>query len=64
MSIHRRTFLKLAAAGAALAVYQRAVAARRGRSKVKALAFDAFPIFDPRPVFALAEKHFRARARS
>jgi hypothetical protein len=24
--------------------------------KIKALAFDAFPIFDPRPVFALAEQ--------
>src|SRR5262244_484617 len=28
------------------------------RSKIKAVAFDAFPIFDPRPVFALAETLF------
>ena len=28
------------------------------KSKIKAVAFDAFPIFDPRPVFALAEKLF------
>ena len=28
------------------------------KSKIKAIAFDAFPIFDPRPVFALAEKLF------
>ncbi|HVO45877.1 MAG TPA: haloacid dehalogenase type II [Steroidobacteraceae bacterium] len=28
------------------------------RSKIKALAFDAFPILDPRPVFALAEQLF------
>ncbi|MEO8406179.1 MAG: hypothetical protein ABI480_16340, partial [Chitinophagaceae bacterium] len=27
-------------------------------NKIKALAFDAFPIFDPRPVFALAEELF------
>jgi 2-haloacid dehalogenase len=26
--------------------------------KIKAIAFDAFPIFDPRPVFALAEQLF------
>ena len=26
--------------------------------RVKAIAFDAFPIFDPRPVFALAERLF------
>jgi 2-haloacid dehalogenase len=26
------------------------------KSKIKAIAFDAFPIFDPRPVFALAEE--------
>ena len=28
------------------------------KSKIKAIAFDAFPIFDPRPVFALAEELF------
>ncbi|MFI5345744.1 MAG: haloacid dehalogenase type II [Elusimicrobiota bacterium] len=27
-------------------------------SKIKAVAFDAFPVFDPRPVFDLAEKLF------
>jgi 2-haloacid dehalogenase len=26
--------------------------------KIKAIAFDAFPIFDPRPIFALAEQLF------
>lgn len=29
-----------------------------GRRAVKAVAFDAFPIFDPRPIFALAENLF------
>lgn len=29
-----------------------------GRAKYRAIAFDAFPIFDPRPVFALAETLF------
>lgn len=28
------------------------------KSRIKAIAFDAFPIFDPRPIFALAEKLF------
>lgn len=59
MSIQRRTFLKLAAAGAAFSAGRHAAAARRGHGRaLKALAFDAFPIFDPRPVFALAEKLF------
>jgi len=30
-------------------------------AKIKALAFDAFPILDPRPVFALAERLFPGR---
>jgi len=28
------------------------------RARIKAIAFDAFPIFDPRPIFALAEELF------
>src|SRR5262245_23189199 len=28
------------------------------KSRIKAIVFDAFPIFDPRPVFALAEQLF------
>lgn len=31
------------------------------KTRVKAIAFDAFPIFDPRPVSALAEKLFPGR---
>jgi 2-haloacid dehalogenase len=31
------------------------------RSRIKAIAFDAFPIFDPRSVFALAERLFPGR---
>jgi 2-haloacid dehalogenase len=33
-------------------------AAEIEKSKIKAIAFDAFPIFDPRPVAALAEELF------
>ena len=62
MQPDRRTFLSLLAAGAAasvLAPMSRATAARR--PAFKAVAFDAFPVFDPRPVFALAEKLFPGR---
>jgi len=58
----RRTFLGLLAAGAAAGVLgpmSRATAAPR--SGIRAIAFDAFPVFDPRPVFALAERLFPGR---
>lgn len=58
MSFHRREFLGVAVAGA-LASTLSAFAAPR--PKIKAIAFDAFPIFDPRPVFALAEQLFPGR---
>lgn len=62
----RREFMALTAAG--LASYALGRRAGDGRDqapkiqtpkiKIKAIAFDAFPIFDPRPVFALAEELF------
>ena len=33
-------------------------------AKIKAIAFDAFPIFDPRPVFALAEELYPGKGSS
>jgi 2-haloacid dehalogenase len=36
-------------------------AAIAGRSKIRAVAFDAFPLLDPRPVFAKAEELFPGR---
>lgn len=58
MSVARRRFLLLGA-GSALAS-QLSVAPAQGKShlRFKAIAFDAFPIFDPRPVAALAETLF------
>src|SRR5215471_18483240 len=53
----RREFLHLAAAGAVATALPSAVA-HAAASPFKAVAFDAFPIFDPRPVFALAETLF------
>src|SRR6266545_8368175 len=59
MSVDRRHFLNFAAAGIATGILAAVGPAnRRNLSKIKAIAFDAFPIFDPRPVFALAEQLF------
>ena len=53
--ISRRKFVSVAAAGIAattlLSTPILSLAAEK--TKIKAIAFDAFPIFDPRPVFAL-----------
>jgi 2-haloacid dehalogenase len=59
MPIGRRRFLTLAAIGPAMCVLASgSVSNAASQSRIKALAFDAFPIFDPRPVFALAEQLF------
>jgi 2-haloacid dehalogenase len=59
--VDRREFVALAAASVAsglLTSFSANVAADITKSKIKAIAFDAFPIFDPRPVSALAEHLF------
>ena len=62
MPLSRRAFLRLAAGGAAMSVLAPTrVGNAAALSKIKALAFDAFPIFDPRPIFALAEQLFPGR---
>jgi len=48
----RRAFLT------ALALQSVAATATDSRARIKAVAFDAFPILDPRPVFALTEELF------
>lgn len=59
MPINRREFLNLAAAGVVTGLMTSSPLARAATSsKTKAIAFDAFPIFDLRPVFALAEQLF------
>ena len=52
---NRRDFSRTVITGGLLTA-QEAFAYRRG--SVKAIAFDAFPILDPRPIFALAENMF------
>ena len=59
MPLNRREFINLAAAGIVTGLMVSSPLARAATSsKIKAIAFDAFPIFDPRPVFALAEQLF------
>ncbi len=58
-SLNRRDFLNFAATGIAtlnIAVMRSAYGAQH--STIKAIVFDAFPIFDPRPLAVLAEKLF------
>jgi 2-haloacid dehalogenase len=60
MTPSRREYLRVMAGGAtALGLQATSVAQTQG--KIKAVAFDAFPIFDPRPVAALAETLFPGR---
>jgi 2-haloacid dehalogenase len=63
--LNRRKFITLGAAGAAIgsipSISKVLADEPFSKSRIKAIAFDAFPIFDPRPVFALAEKLFPAK---
>jgi 2-haloacid dehalogenase len=63
MAVNRREFAGLAAAGAAATVISAPGGQARAasRTKIKAIAFDGFPIIDPRPVFAMAEEIFPGR---
>jgi 2-haloacid dehalogenase len=55
MTSNRREFARrVTLSGAALQGF--ALQAARSRSGIKAIAFDAFPILDPRPVFALVNE--------
>lgn len=59
MSFNRREFLNWLANGiTSLSLASIPLAHGNAPSKIKAIAFDAFAIFDPRPVFVLAEQLF------
>src|SRR5215467_10965188 len=59
MLLDRRELLAGAAAGLTLSLAGGTAMAQRAATRdIKAIAFDAFPVFDPRPVFALAEELF------
>ena len=57
MEPSRRDFLVLAAGGLAASCAP-SFAGERAKPRYRAVAFDGFPVFDPRPVFALAEEIF------
>lgn len=59
MPLSRRDFFSLATGGIATHLFLRTSRTYGATPlKVKAIAFDAFPILDPRPIFALAERLF------
>ncbi len=55
MSLNRREFLNLAAAGLLASA---SLAKAAAKPEIKAIAFDGFALWDPRPIFALAEQLF------
>jgi 2-haloacid dehalogenase len=57
MTWNRREFLQ-AAVGLSTGLLERASDAQAADSTIRAVAFDGFVIFDPRPVFAFAERLF------
>jgi len=59
MPVNRRQILKLIAGGAAAGMFSTSISSQAAISpKIKAVAFDAFPIFNPRPIFSLLKKLF------
>lgn len=59
MPLDRRTFIGVAASSVAIGALKPALFARAAAGpRLQAVAFDAFPIFDPRPVAKLAETLF------
>jgi 2-haloacid dehalogenase len=58
MPFDRRGFFHLVAGGVTSGLLSPLEAKAATRPQIKAIAFDAFPIFDPRPVFRLAETLF------
>ncbi len=62
MPVSRREFLEIASTTvAASGIATSPSSAEPTRPAIKAIAFDGFPIFDPRPIFALAEELFPGR---
>ena len=62
MVIDRRTFLAIGASGLAAAVRSPATSRQpSGWSQIKAVAFDAFPVFDSRPIVRACEEAFPGR---
>jgi 2-haloacid dehalogenase len=62
MPLDRRGFLNLAAAGIATTLLTSTPPVKAAaKPKIKAIVFDGFALWDPRPIFALAEQLFPGR---
>jgi 2-haloacid dehalogenase len=62
LRLDRREFLNVTALGIATGLLSSSLPVRADTgSTIKAIVFDAFSIFDPRPIFALAEQLFSGR---
>lgn len=64
MTLDRRTLLARAGGAAASILWSPWAAPAAPRRPLRAVAFDAFPILDPRPVFGLAEELFPGRGNA
>lgn len=64
MRLDRREFFHLVASGVASGLLLPPGAKAASLPRLKAIAFDAFPIFDPRPVFSLAETLFPGKGEA
>ena len=64
MSLNRRKLIKLMAGSAAASLFTTSFLTQATiKSDIKAVAFDAFPIFDPRPIFILVETLFPGKGK-
>lgn len=61
MKIDRRVFLRVAGGGIIAGSLHLPPARAEGKPQYRAVAFDAFPIFDPRPILSLTEGLFPGR---
>ena len=64
MSLSRRRFCALLAGGAAASIPLGLAGKPASGSPIKAVAFDAFVIFDPRPLVGLAEQLFPGKGQA
>ena len=60
--MNRRNFVTAMAGSVGAGLFAKlAMSETTKLTKIKAVAFDAFPVFDPRPIFALSEKLFGSK---
>lgn len=64
MTLDRRVLLARAGGAAASVLLSPRTAPAAPRGRLRAVAFDAFPILDPRPVFGLAETLFPGKGNA